>query len=73
MAISYKPLWKTLIDREMTKKSLMELTGVSKSTIQKMNQGQYVAMEVLDRICTSLHCGISDVVAMAEGDTYGDS
>lgn len=36
MAFSYKPLWKLLIDRDMSKKSLMELTGISKSTLDKM-------------------------------------
>ena len=36
MAFNYKPLWKLLIDKEMTKKQLMEATGISKSTMDKM-------------------------------------
>ena len=62
MAFSYKPLWKLLIDREMTKKQLMKETGISKSTIDKMGRGEQVSMNVIDRICTSLNCGVSDVM-----------
>ena len=68
MPFSYKPLWKQLIDKEMTKKAFMEVTGISKSTVDKMNKGEYVSMEVIDRICVSLHCGISDVVSHMEED-----
>lgn len=44
----------------------MDLTGISKSTIDKMNRGEYVSMEVIDRICNYLHCDISDVVVFKE-------
>lgn len=63
---SYKPLWKLLIDKDMSKKALMELTGISKSTVDKMNRGEYVSMEVIDRICSNLHCDISEVVNFME-------
>jgi len=66
MPFSYKPLWKLLIDLDMSKKALMELTGISKSTIDKMNRGEYVSMEVIERICNHLHCNISDVVVFKE-------
>ena len=66
MPFSFKPLWKLLIDRDMSKKTLMELSGVSKSTVMKMNRGEYVSMEVIDRICTTLHCDLSDVVSFVE-------
>lgn len=67
MAFSYKPLWKLLIDREMTKKQLMQATGVSKSTMDKMAQGKFVSMDVLDRICSCLNCNIESVVEHLEG------
>ena len=67
MAFSYKPLWKQLIDRDMTKKQLMQATGVSKSTMDKMAQGKQVSMDVLDRICSCLHCKIESVVEHVEG------
>lgn len=66
MPFSYKPLWKLLIDKDMSKKALMELTGISKSTVDKMNRGEYVSMEVIDRICNNLHCDISEVVTFME-------
>lgn len=62
MAFSYKPLWKLLIDRDMSKKDLMEATGVSKSTVNKMSKGQSVSMDILDRLCDYFHCQIQDIV-----------
>lgn len=63
MPFSYKPLWKLLIDKEMSKKRLMELTGISKSTVDKMYRGENVSLEVIDRICRQLDCDISDVIS----------
>lgn len=62
MSFSYKPLWKQLIDLNMTKKSLMSTTNISKSTMDKMSRGELVSMEIIDRICTYLQCDISDVI-----------
>ena len=62
MAFSYKPLWKLLIDRDMTKKQLMNATSVSKSTMDKMARSKYVSMDVLDRICSYLDCNIESVI-----------
>ncbi len=46
----------------MTKTDLAEAIGISTSTLAKMGKNEYVAMEVLDRICKYLDCNISDVV-----------
>ena len=62
MAFSYKPLWKLLIDKEMTKKQLMETTGISKSTMYKMGRSEQVSMDIIDRICAYFDCDINDVV-----------
>lgn len=62
MAFNYKPLWKLLIDKEMTKKQLMEATNISKSTMDKMGRGEQVSLEILDRICTLFKCRIEDVI-----------
>ena len=61
MAISYKKLFKLMIDKDMKKKDLRILTGISYSTIIKMENGEYVSLDVLDRICRSLHCQLSDI------------
>ena len=66
MAFTYKPLWKLLIDKRMTKKSLMQLTGISKSTMDKMYREEYVALSVIDRICSQLQCNISDIISHKE-------
>ena len=62
MTFSYKPLWKLLIDKEMTKKKLMQETGISKSTIDKMSRGETVSLEILDRICSYLNCNIENII-----------
>lgn len=63
MAFTYKPLWKLLIDKEMTKKELMQRTAISKSTMDKMGRGENVSLEVLDRICSHFNCKIEDVIS----------
>ena len=66
MAFSYKPLWKLLIDRDMTKKQLMQVTGISKSTIDKMARGEIVSLEIIDRICFHLQCTVENVIEHIE-------
>lgn len=60
--INYKPLWKMLIDRDISKQQLRERTSIARSTMVKMGNNEYVAMDVLVRICIALDCGIDDIV-----------
>lgn len=62
MAVSYKRLWKLLIDKDIKKKDLSTMAGVSPATITKMGKGGHVTTEVLLKICTALHCGIEDIM-----------
>ncbi|MDY6314823.1 MAG: helix-turn-helix transcriptional regulator [Clostridia bacterium] len=62
MAFTYKPLWKLLIDKDMTKKELMQKAGISKSTVDKMGRGEMVSLDIIDRICNYFNCSIEDVV-----------
>lgn len=62
MAFSYKPLWKLLIDKDMTKKQLMEATGISKSTMDKMGRGEPISMDIIDRLCTFFNCNLSEIL-----------
>lgn len=62
MAVSYKKLWKLLIDKDIKKKDLSSMAGVSPATITKMGKGGHVTTEVLLKICTALKCGIDDIV-----------
>ncbi len=68
MAISYKKLWKLLIDRDMKKKDLMALAGVSQSSITKMGHNDDVNTEVLVRICLALNCDIGDIAEIVLPD-----
>lgn len=62
MKLSYKPLWDTLKDRELKKTDLCDKAGLSRSTIAKMGKEEYVALEVVERICNSLSCQVQDVI-----------
>lgn len=66
MEFSYKKLWKLLIDREMQKKELCALTGISTATISKMTKGENVTTDTLLKICTALNCDITDIVELVK-------
>jgi DNA-binding Xre family transcriptional regulator len=61
MAVSYKKLFKLLIDHDMKKKDLRDLTGISYSTMTKLENGENVMMDVAERICLKLNCQLSDI------------
>lgn len=62
MAVSYKKLWKMLIDRDMKKKELCAKAGISTSSLTKMGKGGHVTTEVLIKICTALECTVDDIM-----------
>ncbi len=66
--ISYKPLWKLLIDKEMTKTELRKRTYIAPSTFTKMNHDQQVSLDILARICLELKCGFDDIVQIESGE-----
>ena len=61
MAVSYKRLFKLMIDRDLKKKDLKEMTGLSYTSIAKLEKGCNVEMNVLDKICVGLKCQLSDI------------
>ena len=61
MRVSYKKLWKLLIDKDMTKTDLREASGISSASIAKLGKGENVTTEVLLRICNALNCDIGDI------------
>ena len=69
MAISYKKLWKLLIDKDMMKKDLQQLSGVSSASITKLGKNENVNTDILQKICTSLECDISDIMEMVPDKT----
>lgn len=66
MAVQYNKLWKMLIDKKIKKSALTPMAGISASTIAKLSHDEYVSLEILERICRSLHCEIGDVVEITK-------
>lgn len=66
MAITYNKLWKLLIDKEMTKVQLREVTGMGPGTLAKLGKNQRVSLDVLERICKELHCNFGDIIDYKE-------
>ena len=62
MEVSYKKLWKLLIDKDMKKKDLAEVANISNYTIRKLVKGDNVTMDVLVRICKALDCTMNGIV-----------
>ena len=62
MNVSYKKLWKLLIDKDMMKKDLQKEASISWATLTKMSKGEVVSTEVLMKVCKVLHCDVGDIV-----------
>ncbi len=60
--ISYNPLWKLLIDLGKNKTNLINECKLSKSTVAKMGKNDYISLQVIERICKTYNCQISDIV-----------
>ena len=68
MAVSYKKLWKLLIDKGMRKKDLQLAAGISSGVITKMGKGEAVTTTVLARICRALDCNIGDIMEFVDDE-----
>ena len=66
MRFSYNKLWKLLIDKNMNKKKLREITGISSASMAKLGKGENVTTDVLLRICKGLNCDISDIMEFTD-------
>ena len=73
MNVSYKKLFKLLIDRDLKRVEFAKAAGIGQNTLAKMGKGQYVAMDVLVRICRYLNCTFDDIVEiLPEEDMEGE-
>ena len=71
MAISYKKLWKLLIDKDMTAVDLRQATGIAPNTMTKLRKDEEVSLSVLVKICTALNVNIGDIIdLMPDSDSY---
>lgn len=73
MSASYKKLWKLLIDREMKKKDLCELAGISHASMAKLGKNKNITTDVLLRICSALHCDIGDIMEIVDDTHINDN
>jgi DNA-binding Xre family transcriptional regulator len=69
MKISYKRLWKLLIDKDMTRRDLRRMTGISTTAIAKMGKGENIHTDLLLRICKVLNCDLSDIMEIENSET----
>lgn len=70
MKVSYKKLWKLLIDKNLKKKDLRKMTGLSTVSMAKLSKDENVTTDVLVKICNALSCNISDIMDVVEGDKH---
>lgn len=66
MGVSYKRLWKLLIDRDMTKTEMRKQSGISTGALAKLGKNETVSMDVLVKICQALECDLNDIVELTE-------
>ena len=69
--ISYNNLWKLLIDKNMTRKDLRKISGVSTASIAKLGRGDNITTSVLVRICEALDCELEDIMQLVPDDEAG--
>lgn len=64
MAVSYKKLFKLLIDKNLRKKDLINMTGIGYSTLRKLDKGENVNVDVLEKVCRALNCTFDGIVEL---------
>ena len=68
MAVSYKRLWKLLVDKELSKADLRRIADISPNTMTKLRRDEMVALPVLDRICCVLNTDFGDIMQFIPND-----
>ena len=69
MEVSYKKLWKVLMDKDMKKKDLQTAAGISWASVTKLSKGETVSMEVLMKVCKALKCNVGDIMDFIPTDS----
>ena len=68
MSVSYKKLWKLLIDKDMKKIELKDAAGISTGTLAKLGKNENVTTDVLVKVCNALDCDIADIVEIIKDE-----
>ena len=64
--VDYKKLWKLLIDKDMKKTDLITVAGISSNVLAKLNKGEFVSMESIQKVCKALDCDVGDICVVNE-------
>ena len=73
MTISYKPLWKLLVEKDLKKKDLSEMAGLCNVTISRLTKGESVTTDSLLKICIALDCKIEDILEIVPRTNIGEA
>ena len=73
MNVSYKPLWRLLVEREMSKMDLLHVSGISTCTLSKLSKNQPIKLDTIMKICTALECQLYDVVEFQKINSDNDN
>lgn len=68
MTVSYKKLWKMLIDQNMKKSELARRAGIGNYTVCRMTAGRAASLAVIEKICRVLNCGVDDILEFVDDD-----
>ena len=70
MAISYRKLWKLLIEKDMKKKDLRVQSGISTNALAKLGKNERVTTDVLEKVCLTLQCDVGDIMEINSEVTH---
>jgi DNA-binding Xre family transcriptional regulator len=73
VSVSYKKLWKLLIDKEMTRTELRKAIGASSSTFARLSRNECISADLISRICTTLRCNVGDIMDVVHNDGADDN
>ena len=68
MAVSYKHLWHTLIEKDMNREDLKKAANITSNVVARMGKNEYINLESIEKICLALDCSIEDVVEIIQDD-----
>lgn len=69
-SVEYKKLWKLMIDKDIKKKTdLITLAGISSNVLAKLNKGEFVSMESMQKICKALDCDVGDIISFVDEES----
>ena len=67
MAVSYKPLWHTLIEKDMNREDLKKAANITSNVVARMGKNEYVNLESIEKICLALDCKIEEIIEIYNG------